>query len=300
MPSSVVLYAEEMTDKPSRPSAEADARFPSTEDRRRAMVAGLTYTSRNLSSPASLSQSSPALRDGTAEGDSFSGLVLMNTQLHGSHQRTYDAVFQHPLARNLEWLEVRSMLVALADLVEQDGDVLKVTRNSRTLVLRRPYRKGMRDIEELMKVRHFLQQSEAALGDPVANGVHLLVVIDHRLARIYRAEIQGSVPQRITPYDPGGFGRHLHYVQDDSNGQRKPERKSFYEAIAKTLLGAQKILVLGSGTGASSAMGHLLAELERNHRGVAKHIVGASVVNEQHLTENQLLAKAREFYATSA
>ena len=131
----------------------------------------------------------------------------------------------------------------------------------------------------------------------LAEGVHLLVVIDHREARIYRAELHGSLPQRVTPYNPGGFGRNLHYVQDDSNGQRKPERKSFYEAIAGTLRGAEKVLLFGRGTGAGSAMEHLVAELRRHHADIAKRIVGTVVLNESHLTENQLLAKAREFYA---
>ena len=132
---------------------------------------------------------------------------------------------------------------------------------------------------------------------PAAEGVNLLVVIDHRKACIYRTELHGSVPQRITPYDPGGFGRHLHYVQDDSTGQRKPERKSFYEAVARTLRGAEKVLLFGSGTGSGSAMEQLLADLKRHHADVAGRIVGTVVVDESHLTENQLLAKAREFYA---
>jgi hypothetical protein len=132
----------------------------------------------------------------------------------------------------------------------------------------------------------------AAPGEPK----HLLVVIDHREARVYTAELHGAVPQRITPYDPGGFGRHLHYVQDDSSGQRKPERKSFYEAVAKTLRGAAKVLVFGSGTGASSAMERLLKELKRHHPDVAEHIVGSIVVNAQHMSGDQMLAQARAFY----
>ncbi len=125
---------------------------------------------------------------------------------------------------------------------------------------------------------------------------HMLVVIDHREARIYKTELQGAVPQRITPYDPHGFGRHLHYVQDDSNGQRKPERKSFYEAIAKTLHTATEILLFGSATGASSAMALLLAELQENHPAVARRVVVSIALDAQHLTENQLLAMAREYY----
>ena len=140
-------------------------------------------------------------------------------------------------------------------------------------------------------------KDETDTPPPVAAGLHLLVVIDHRQARIYQAELHGSVPQRVMPYDPDGFGRHLRDVQDDSTGQRKPERKSFYEAVAKTLRGAEKVLLFGSGTGASSAMDQLLAELKHHHADLAKHIVGSVVVDESHLTEAQLLAKAREFYA---
>lgn len=132
------------------------------------------------------------------------------------------------------------------------------------------------------------------------SSTRLLVVIDHREARVYRTESHGSVPQQITADDPGGFGRHLHNVQDNSDGQRKPERKSFYEAVAKTLEGADQILVFGSGTGASSAMEELLAQLNRHHGEMAKRVVGSVVLDETHLTENQLLAKARDFYLTVA
>lgn len=129
------------------------------------------------------------------------------------------------------------------------------------------------------------------------SGTHLLVVIDHREARVYKTVLQGTVPQCITPHDPYGYGRNLHYVQDDSNGQRKPELKSFYEAVAKTLRGAQQILVFGSGTGASSAMVQLLADLRKNHHELAQHIVGEITLDQQHLSENELLAAARDFYA---
>jgi hypothetical protein len=72
--------------------------------------------------------------------------------------------------------------------------------------------------------------------------------------------LHGAVPQRIEPYDPFGFGRDLHYNQDDSNGQRKPEPKSSCEAVAKTLQNAKQVLMFGTGTGASSAMKQLLAK----------------------------------------
>ncbi len=43
-------------------------------------------------------------------------------------------------------------------------------------------------------------------------------------------------------------------------------------------------------------MDYLVDELNQNHADIAKKIVGAIVVNKQHMTEDQLLAQARTFY----
>jgi phosphoheptose isomerase len=111
--------------------------------------------------------------------------------------------------------------------------------------------------------------------------------------------MHGSVPQRIVPLDPKGSPRYLHNVDDESNGQRKPELKTFYEAIAKSLGKADKILLMGTATGSSSAMEYLSAELKSRHPEIARRIVGSIVVDEKHVTDDQLLAAARAFYAKS-
>jgi hypothetical protein len=226
----------------------------------------------------------------------------MASELSGPHQKTYQHVFQHPMPHNLQWREVWSMLNAMPDVqaVDDAKGSLKISRNGQTLVLHRPRGKDLADKRELMQVRHFLERSGAPTQPPAATGTHLLVVIDHREARIYSTELHGSVPQRIAPYDPFGFGRDLHYNQDDSNGQRKPEQKSFYEAVAKTLRGAKQILMFGTGTGASSAMEQLLLNLKKHHRDIAERVVGSIAVDEHHLTDDQLLAKARDVYAEIA
>jgi hypothetical protein len=225
----------------------------------------------------------------------------MEAQLSGAHQKVYERVFQHPMPHNLQWREVWSMLAAMpaSAAVEDDNGNLKVTRNGQTLMLHRPRGKDLADKRELMQVRHFLERSGTPVAPAAKPGTHLLVVIDHREARIYSTELHGSVPQRITPYDPFGFGRDLHYNQDDANGQRKPERKSFYEAVVKTLHGAEQILMFGTGTGASSAMEKLLLDLKHHHRDLASRVVGSMVVDEHHLTDDQLLAKARELFVAA-
>lgn len=126
---------------------------------------------------------------------------------------------------------------------------------------------------------------------------HLLVVLDHHEARVYRTEVHGTVPVRIEPYDPHGYGRHLHTATEATDGKTPPERKSFYEAVAKTLRGAEQVLLFGSGTGKSSAMEQLLADLKEHHPDVAARVIGSVRVDAHHTTEDQLLAQARSFYA---
>src|SRR5271156_4436489 len=225
-------------------------------------------------------------------------IVKMESQLSGTHQKVYQRLFQHPMPHNLQWREVWSMLGAIgdADAVEESNGNLKVTRNGQVLVLHRPRGKDLADKKELMQIRHFLERSVVSPPPPAALGTHLLVLIDHREARIYSAELRGTIPERIMPYDPFGFGRDLHYNQDDSNGQRKPEQRSFYEAIAKTLSDAQQILLFGAGTGASSAMEQVMLNLKQHHPDIAKKVVGSKIVDMHHRTEAQLLAEARELF----
>lgn len=127
---------------------------------------------------------------------------------------------------------------------------------------------------------------------------HLLVVIDHQEAKVYRTEIHGAVPQRLEPYEAEGHVRYTYAANEWADDRKQPKWRNFYEAIAKTLRGAEQILLFGSGTGKSSAMDQLFADLKDHHRDVAAKIIGTVVVDAQHLTENQLLAKARDFYST--
>lgn len=134
------------------------------------------------------------------------------------------------------------------------------------------------------------------LQPPATVHPHLLVVIDHREARIYLTELHGTLPQRIMPYDPYGYGRQLRYVLTTNKGRRKPERQSFYGDVARMLQGADAILIFGHGTGAGSAMDQLLAELKQHYRDLSGRVIGSIVVDTHHLSEDQLLAKAREVY----
>jgi len=219
--------------------------------------------------------------------------------LTGSHLRTYDRIFQHPISRNLEWHDVRALLGKLGEVVVEHNGNLKVTRNGQSLVLHAPRTKDVAEMSELMSLRHFLERSETVAPAPDEKEIHWLLVIDHHEARIFHAEMQGSVPLRIFPYGTGEYFRHTEDSKATSRGQEKPNPNTFFEPVAKALQAAGPILVFGTGTGTSSEM-EQFATWSRAHRpDVARRIVGSVAVDEHHLSEGQLLQKAREFYATA-
>ena len=66
----------------------------------------------------------------------------MESQLTGSHKHAYDALFQHPVARNLQWRDVWSMLGAVATAVEGNATIALIGERHHLVVphLRREVR----------------------------------------------------------------------------------------------------------------------------------------------------------------
>ena len=223
----------------------------------------------------------------------------MPATLSANQRRTYDSIFSHPMAHNVEWRDISSMLQALGEMEEAHNGNTKFTRNGQTLVLRPGGSGDGADPSSMMKIRHFLRASDKKI-ESASPGEQFLVVIDHREARIFKSERSGTAPEKIVPHDPHGFGQHVHNVHDPAEGQHHPVPKSYYEAVAKSLEGATEILLFGTGTGGGSAMNVLLDELHKNHRDLFDLVIGSQVVDETHLTEGQLLALAREFCAPAA
>jgi len=150
-----------------------------------------------------------------------------------------------------------------------------------------------------MALRHFLKQSESAPPEAKESEMHWLVVIDHHEARIFQSEMHGAIPHQILPHEPDDYFRHAHNSKDFSRGQEKPDPNSFFEPVAKALQAPGRILVFGTGTGTSSEMEQFMAWVKLHHPELAQRIIGCLVVDEHHLSPDQLLAKAREFYASA-
>jgi len=148
-----------------------------------------------------------------------------------------------------------------------------------------------------MKTHNVLEPFEKALPETKEPEDRWLVIIDHHAARIFRSEIHGTVAEQIRPHQTDDAISHTHSFDGFSRGQEKPAAQSFFGPIADALKEAGQILVFGSGSGTANEMDQFIAWLKTHHPELARRITGSLIIDEHHLTDAQLLAKARDFYA---
>jgi hypothetical protein len=216
------------------------------------------------------------------------------SSLSGSHLRTYEKIFQHPVSHNLEWREIRSLLGHIGQLTEESNGHLNIIRNGHTLTLHRSHSKDIAGIDELMAVRHFLQRSDTA-APPVNPTGHTLVVISHHEARIFHSDIHGSAPETVKFHDSRYLGHGD--LKENSWAKEIPAAGSYFEPLATALKAATKILLFGHGSGSSSEMNMFETWLKKRYPELSNRIVGSIVVDEHHQSDGELLAKVRDFYA---
>jgi hypothetical protein len=158
-------------------------------------------------------------------------------------------------------------------------------------------------VEEISQLRRFLKEA-GALGRPAGASKigRMVVVIDHHAAHVYHDLRYGRSQGEVTvkTYDPFGFHHHLirrkeaHY-----KGERVPEEDSYYEEIAGDLVQAEEIMLIGHGTGKSSAVEFLTEYLKAHHPEEYQRIVATETADLSALTEPQIEEIARRHIGVS-
>ncbi|MGA2562141.1 MAG: hypothetical protein ABSF96_01135 [Steroidobacteraceae bacterium] len=224
-------------------------------------------------------------------------------ELHGAHLRTLEALFRHPPAHNLEWMDVLSLIEKIGTAQEKSNNKFSFEVAGQHYLMHKPHTKDLTSTE-VTDLRHFLQRagwSPEAPSQPAARpepqSPTLMVVVDHHGAKIYRIDSPtGDASKReITPYDPHHFLHHLtHKDQSREQGQRAPEDAGFYQRIGDALAAGGKIVVVGHGTGKSNAAEHLSEYLRTHHRETYNRIVLEIGADLSAATTPQLLALAEQ------
>jgi hypothetical protein len=224
--------------------------------------------------------------------------------LHGAHLRTLEALFRHPTAHNLEWMDVMGLFEKIGTVHRKANDKFTFDLAGEHFLIHKPHTKDLTS-SEVVDLRHFLQRAGWSPEEPSQPAPHrdlaeqpiLMVVMDHHGAKIYRVE-PGSgdaSPREITPYDPHHFLHHLtHKDQLREEGQRASEDPGFYERIGAVLAAASRILVVGHGKGKSNAARHLVEYLRTHHRETYQRVVREIEADLSAVTTPQLLELAEQ------
>lgn len=149
--------------------------------------------------------------------------------------------------------------------------------------------------DQVIQIRHLLHDIQVADEKPI--GSALLLVIDHQQARIFHTDQRGVLPDRVAADEGLGGKSHVHSAHDFRLHTEKPNHDAFFEAVTQSIAEGDRILVFGSGTGSSSSMDLFTVWLREHHPKISDRLVGTMIVDASHLTEKELVARARDVFA---
>jgi hypothetical protein len=220
----------------------------------------------------------------------------MSEHIRHDHKELLESLVGGKLPRNLSWSSVIDLIGRIGEVHPHGNDEFVFAVGSQRCFFKRPGTHNF-EVEEISRLRRFLREA-GALGIPVNadRTGRMIVVIDHHVAHIYH-DPAGTGPRdevTVRPYDPFGFQHHLiHRKEAHYKGQRVPEEDSYYEEIAMDLVGTDSIVIIGHGTGTSSAAGILTEYLKAHHPDEFRRIVATEIADLSALTEPQIEELAR-------
>lgn len=200
------------------------------------------------------------------------------------------------LPRNLSWADTIDLVGRLGTVAPHGHDESVFTVGTQRAFFKHPHTHEL-GVEEVARLRRFLRDAgPALLPEQATQPRRMVVVIDHHSAHVYE-DHDGKLPEgeeTVRPYDPFGFHHHLiHKKEAHYKGERVPEEKSFYEEVAKHLLPANEIVLIGHGTGTSSAVDHLAQYLKQNHHDISRHVIATESADLSALTAPEIEAIAK-------
>jgi len=215
----------------------------------------------------------------------------MNQPTRHEDKELLESLVGGKLPRNLSWNSVIDLIGHIGEVQPHGNDEFVFTVGSQRSFFKRPSGHDLA-VEEISRLRRFLKEAGAlGMAAKVSKIGRMVVVVDHHVAHIYRDPGDGQ-PQgeaTVKPYDPFGFHHHLiHRKEAHYKGERVPEEDSYYEEIAMDLVHAGAIILVGHGTGKSSAAGYLTEYLKAHHPEEFQRIVATETADLSALTESQI------------
>ena len=179
----------------------------------------------------------------------------MSQHLHHKLAGIHESLLHGKLPRSLHWSDVIDLIGHLGQ-VQHGGDEFAFLLGTQREVFKRPQTPSSasmrcRDSGNCLK-KPDLYRPPTKFVQPC----RMIVVIDHHSAHIFRdfGETRPRNAATTKPYDPHHFHHHLvHRKEAHYKVAAYRKRVSFYEEVAAALVSAKEIVLIGHGTGKSSA-----------------------------------------------
>jgi hypothetical protein len=221
----------------------------------------------------------------------------MSTHLRHDLDLLHTTLLTGKLPRSLSWADTLELIGHIGEVQPHGHDESVFIVGTQRAFFKHPHTHDL-GIEEVARLRKFLRNAGQELSASVPiQPCRMVVVIDHHVAHVYQ-DIDGKVPESehtAHPYDPFGFHHHLiHRKEAHYKGERTPEDKAFYEEIAQDLVPANEIVLIGHGTGKSSAVDHLAEYLKESHHDISRHVIATETADLSALTLPEIEAIAKQ------
>ena len=220
----------------------------------------------------------------------------MSTHIRHDLDLLHTSLLTGKLPRNLSWSDTVDLIGRIGQVEPHGSDEFVFTVGTQRAFFKHPHTHDL-GVEEVSRLRKFLRDAGPELViDNATQPSRMIVVIDHHVAHVYK-DVDRKVPESehtVRPYDPFGFHHHLiHKKEAHYKGERVPEEKTFYEEVAQDLVHANEIVLIGHGTGTSSAVEHLAEYLKAHHHEIAQHVIATETADLSALTEPEIEAIAK-------
>lgn len=128
-------------------------------------------------------------------------------------------------------------------------------------------------------------------------GASVVAAVEFHSTKIFRIDEQkAGDPERITPHDPRGLAHNVYHHHGNPDGTYEADNDEYWRMIGEALAPAERILLLGNGTGKANASEDLVKWLDKHMSSVAAKIVGDERANLSALTDEQVLRAAQAYF----
>lgn len=125
----------------------------------------------------------------------------------------------------------------------------------------------------------------------------VVVALTQDLARIWRHGLEkGMKSENLSAPDANGLHRHVRQMQHHGGHTQDPAEQGFFDILAEKLRGSSEVLILGHGSGKANAMDRFFEYVGKHDPQLAKQIMGRVEADLNALSDDQILAKAREWF----